>query len=294
MVVSGTLLVSCSKGEAALEMPTVELSGYAKGSSVDFNDATLNQISEGGGEMGYKFGLAATLYPTYRYSTAARDAMAKALFGSTYKIGDNVSATTYNKLTAGDKLAVDGAIFATALTAQEQGAVATVISGFFDRVNTDMAAAKAPAETSAYAILKNGAGQAAGDAWVADVATGKNYADRFFVHLVKQYVETYLPGEAEDMMKASPAISGWALGLVIEDGIRRAIAEVGADNIDGAALQKALAAIDMDVEGYGNPWKVTSNNNCIAWAQRAFQWKVDEDNWEPISDWYFPISRPTN
>jgi hypothetical protein len=115
-----------------------------------------------------------------------------------------------------------------------------------------------------------------------------------FINDVKEYVETYLPSKAQTMMKASPAISGWALGLVIEDGIRRAIAEVGADNIDGSALQKALAAIDMDVEGYGNPWKVTSNNNCIAWAQRAFEWKVDEDNWEPISDWYLPISTPTN
>lgn len=110
----------------------------------------------------------------------------------------------------------------------------------------------------------------------------------------KEYVETYFPGDADAMMKASPAISGWALGIVIEDGIRRAIDAVGADNIDGPALQEALAAIDMDVEGYGNPWTVTSNNNCVAWAQRAFEWKIDQDNWEPISGWYFPMSTPTD
>ena len=192
MVVSGTLLLSCSKGEAALEMPTVELSGYAKGSSVDFNDATLNQISEGGGEAGYKFGLAATLYPTYRYTTAARDALAVALFGSPYYIGDKVTATTYSQLTSGDQLAVDGAIFATALTAAEQEAVITALTGFFDRVDTDMAAAKAPVATSAYAILKAGAGEAAANAWAADVAVNPTaYADRFFVHLVKQFVTAY-------------------------------------------------------------------------------------------------------
>lgn len=111
---------------------------------------------------------------------------------------------------------------------------------------------------------------------------------------VKDYVQTYFPGEADAMMKGSPAISGWALGIVIEDGIRRAIDEVGAENVDSVALQKALAAIDMDVEGYGNPWTVTPNDNCIAWAQRAFEWKIDQDNWEPISDWYFPISTPTD
>lgn len=186
-VVGGLVLAGCSSGQSALKMPDITLAGYSQGTSVDFNDATINSISEAGGEMGYKFGLAATLYPTYHYSTAARNAMAVALFGSPYKIGDGVSPTTYSQLTAGDQLAVDGAIFAT-LTAQEQNAVATAIAGFFDRVDTDMAAAKAPAETSAYALLKSSVGQSAADAWVADVLAGKNYADRFFVQLVKQYV----------------------------------------------------------------------------------------------------------
>jgi ABC-type branched-subunit amino acid transport system substrate-binding protein len=115
-----------------------------------------------------------------------------------------------------------------------------------------------------------------------------------FINDAREYVETYLPGDADAMLKASPAISGWALGIVIEDGIRRAIDEVGAENVDSVALQQALAAIDMDVAGYGNPWTVTPNDNCVAWAQRAFEWKVDQDNWEPISGWYFPISTPTD
>jgi hypothetical protein len=189
-LVGGLALTGCSNGQAELKMPDVTLAAYSKGTSVDFNDATLNQIAEGGGEAGYKFGLAATLYPTYHYSTAARDALAVAIFGSPYKIGDATSNTTFAKLTSGDQLAVDGAIFAT-LTAQEQAAVTTGIAGFFDRVDTDMAAAKLPAETSAYALLKDAAGQAAADAWVADIVAGKNYADRFFVHLVKQYVSIY-------------------------------------------------------------------------------------------------------
>ena len=189
-LVGGLALTGCSSGQAELKLPDVTLAAYSKGTSVDFNYATLNQIAEGGGEAGYKFGLAATLYPTYHYSTAARDALAVAIFGSPYYIGDGVSPTTFSQLTSGDQLAVDGAIFAT-LTAQEQAAVTTGIAGFFDRVDTDMAAAKLPAETSAYALLKDAAGQAAADAWVADIVAGKNYADRFFVHLVKQYVSIY-------------------------------------------------------------------------------------------------------
>jgi hypothetical protein len=187
-LVGGVALTGCSNGQAELKAPDITLASYAKGNSVDFNDATLNQIAEGGGEAGYKYGLAATLYPTYRYTTTARNTLAKALFGSPYKIGDATSETTFAQLTSGDALAVDGAIFATALTAQEQSAVTTAVAGFFDRVDTDMAAAKLPAETAAYGILKSGAGQAAADAWVADIVAGKNYADRFFVHLVKQFV----------------------------------------------------------------------------------------------------------
>ena len=115
-----------------------------------------------------------------------------------------------------------------------------------------------------------------------------------FINDAREYVQTYLPGDADAMLKASPVISGWALGIVIEDGIRRAIDEVGGENVDRVALQEALAAIDMDVEGYGNRWTVTPDDNCVAWAQRAFEWKIDQDNWEPISDWYFPISTPTD
>jgi hypothetical protein len=191
MLVAGTTLVGCSEGEAALEMPELTFIQYVKGSTVDFDDATLNQISEGGGEMGYKFGLAATLYPTYRYTTAARDAMAVAQFGSPYKVGDATSNTTYDQLTSGDQLAVDGAIFATALTPAEQEVVATAFDGFFRRVEADMAAEKAPSDTSAYVILTDSASQTAADAWASDVSDNMDYADRFFVHLVKQFVTAY-------------------------------------------------------------------------------------------------------
>jgi hypothetical protein len=193
IVVAGTMLVGCSNGEAALEMPEMTFIQYVKGSTVDFDDATLNQISEGGGEAGYKYGLASALYPTYRYSTAVRDGMAVAQFGSPYKVGDASSNTTYGQLTSGDQLAVDGAIFATALTAAEQDVVVLAVDGFFLRVDADMAAEKAPSDTSAYVILTGGASQTAADAWASEVSDNKSvYADRFFVHLVKQFV-TALP-----------------------------------------------------------------------------------------------------
>jgi hypothetical protein len=193
---AGAVMFGCSRGQAQLEMPTVELVQYQKGTTGDLDDATLNQTTESFGASNYRYGLAATVYPSY-YSTAARDAMARATpsIGSPYKFGDNVTPTTYAQLTANDKSVVDGRIFA-ALNQREQDAVADAIVGFFDRVSADMAAAKAPAETSAYAVLKQSIGEAAANSWASDVLTGKDYADRFFVHAVKQYM-TIMPSAFE-------------------------------------------------------------------------------------------------
>ena len=186
VIVAGAVLAGCSKGQAELKMPTVDLSQYSKGTAVDFDETTINQISGSSGELGLETGTAAAIYPTMYYSTAKRDQMAQALFGSVYKIGDGVSATTYGQLTDGDKLAVDLAIFA-GLSAAEQNVVEAGVAGFFNRVDTDIAAAKAPADTSAYAYLKNISTTAA-DGWATDLSLGKDAADAFFTWLVKESV----------------------------------------------------------------------------------------------------------
>lgn len=189
VIVAGVVLAGCSKGQAKLQMPTIELSQYLKGTTSDLNDATLNVMAEGGGEAGFKFGTMKAIYPTL--FDANKDAVAAAVFGSPYKFGNGVSATTYAQLTAGDQMTVDGTIFAAVLTAAEQNAVSTAVIGFLDRVDNDMAAAKAPDDTSAYALLKQNAGQAAADNWATDVAAGEDAADAFFTWLVKGFVLAY-------------------------------------------------------------------------------------------------------
>lgn len=197
VTVTGAALSSCSKNQGKLEMPTFEVYQYQKGTTGEFDIATLDQMAESLGETNYKFGLAASIYPTYHYSTAARDAMARSApgIGSPYKFGDNVTPTTYAQLTAGDKMVIDGSIFA-AMSSKEQDAVANAIAGFFDWVSSDMAAAKAPKDTSAYSILKQNASEVAANSWADDVLAGKDYADRFFVYAIRQYV-TMLPSAFE-------------------------------------------------------------------------------------------------
>jgi hypothetical protein len=187
VLVAGGLVVACSSGQAALEMPDMEIFQYLKGTMVDFNDATLNAMAEPGGEAGFKFGLMKAIYPDIFESN--KDAVAAMVYPPPYKIiksTDNASVTTYAMLTAGDATVVDGTIYALKLTAAEQDVVMTAVAGFFSRVENDSAAAKAPAQTSAYAILQ-GVSSTAADNWASEVAS-MDYADRFFINLVKEYV----------------------------------------------------------------------------------------------------------
>jgi len=189
ILVAGVVVSGCGNGQAALQKAAIELTQYLKGTTVDFDAATLYGISEGGGEAGWKFGQAMAIYPTYYFSEATLDAMAAYVFGSPYRIGDNVSDTTYAQLTAGDQMAAQGAAFFS-MPQAEQDVVATAVAGFFNRVDNDMAEAKAPADTSAYAILA-GVDADAATAWAAEVTAGQDYVDRFFINLVKSFVTAY-------------------------------------------------------------------------------------------------------
>ena len=115
-----------------------------------------------------------------------------------------------------------------------------------------------------------------------------------FITELEEYVLKYHPDEAEAWMRSSASISGWEPGTFMFDAIKRAVEEVGAENVNGTALRNALAEIDMTVEGWGNPWKVTEKNNCLNWAQRVFEWKIAEGKWVAISDWILPPSMPVD
>jgi hypothetical protein len=164
---------------------------YVRGSTVDFDDATINSISEGGGEAGNKYGTAATIYPTMYYSSDNRDAMAQYLFGTTYYVGgkptiydDGLNWTTHRMLTAGDQLKVNGAIFVT-MPAAEQEVVVDAVAGLFERQEADVSDALALTDTTIYLTLYGKVGQAAADGWKAAIETqvGLLYADKTYADL---------------------------------------------------------------------------------------------------------------
>jgi ABC-type branched-subunit amino acid transport system substrate-binding protein len=111
-----------------------------------------------------------------------------------------------------------------------------------------------------------------------------------FVNDLKEAILEYHTDEAEDLMRESGPLTGWGWGMYIADAIRRAVEEVGAENVDGLAIRDALAETNLTVEGFGNTWRFTENNHCLCLAQRAYEYLPAEDDWVAVSDWIMPAS----
>jgi len=111
-----------------------------------------------------------------------------------------------------------------------------------------------------------------------------------FITDLKEAIQRYRPGEAEALMRSSGPLAGWAMGLFMADAIRRAVEEVGAENVDRIAIRDALADTNMTVEGWGNTWKFTEDQYFLARAERVFEWSIAENDWVVISDWILPAS----
>jgi hypothetical protein len=261
LVVAGVAFVGCAEEkEKEMVAPDMEISQYLKGPTADFDAAVLNAMAEGGGEPGFKAGTAATMYPTFHFSMAARDAKAKALYPN-YR-GYDTADVTFAMLGAAEQSAVDGAILAS-LSATEKAAVDTAVVGFIDRIDIDMSDAVTPQETSAYAILAD-VSAAAANGWVTDLADGKDLADRFFVRMVKEAVVAYHAYHVFDpyylllfgYVPATPtdeqveAVARIAGELFFTNGTASATYPVEADAAAQARYFKSYAECDEMEKGY--------------------------------------------
>ncbi len=189
-LVVGLVLAGCGKGkEAALQEPGLELSAYERGSTVDFDEATINILAATGGEGGFKYEIMKAIYPTVWASNA--DNVARTLFPPPYWKGDGQN-TTYAFLTNGDKMAVDAAIFA-ALPPEEQQQVVAAVDGLFDRQAQDTGGARPLEENQAFQLLmgQDGTGYLAGQwktdatAWMAalNAKAAADYGGQTYSHL---------------------------------------------------------------------------------------------------------------
>jgi len=115
--------------------------------------------------------------------------------------------------------------------------------------------------------------------------------DNSFVADAREAVTRYRSqAEAAAQMRGTGYLAGWAWGVWLSNVITRAVEDVGADQVDAVAIRDALASTDMDVDGWGNTWKITETNSICARTQRVYQWNVDDEDWIACSDWILPPS----
>jgi len=115
--------------------------------------------------------------------------------------------------------------------------------------------------------------------------------DNSFIADAREAVTRYRSQEdAEAQMRGTGYLAGWAWGVWLSNAITRAVENVGADQVDAIAIRDALASTDIDVEGWGNTWKITETNSICARTQRVYEWNVDDEDWVACSDWILPPS----
>ena len=85
--------------------------------------------------------------------------------------------------------------------------------------------------------------------------------------------------------------TGWLTVKIWADAVRKAVAEVGVENVDSSAMRNAMLKIDMTVPGYGEAWKFRQGTVGFNVLQRMFimrQYTEAEDDWFALGDWFLP------
>ena len=253
-ILGGSLMaVGCGDGEkAALEMPTFALFQFQKGSTVDFDEATINSAANA--EANVKYGTAKAIYQSVW--AANQEAVANQLFPPPYWKGDGVT-TKYSALASGDQTTVDGTIFATKLSPAEQDIVSNAVNGMFDTYEEELAAARPFEQNTAYLILygtdntgtmsnawkaEATAWMAALNAWAAANKGGKTFAQLSYADRALATDNVFAKGAGT----VNPEYSFWRIMASgsFRNGIAASTNPGLADNISNATFGKGYATLD--------------------------------------------------
>jgi hypothetical protein len=112
-----------------------------------------------------------------------------------------------------------------------------------------------PSETwfSFYMLLRAGVSPANLENVIAGTYTPWWGDSNSFMDEVEEYAQKYHSAdELVTIHQGTGQFNGWAAGMIFVDAVRRAIAEVGVENLDGLAIHNALMETDLSVPGWGN------------------------------------------
>jgi hypothetical protein len=111
----------------------------------------------------------------------------------------------------------------------------------------------------------------------------------------KELLQRYRAGQASDIMASGNTYQGgMQASYVILEILRDAIAEVGAENIDGQAIYNA--AVKYKTEGTiweGRPqWNFSETQRYLVHAVEIYEWNAENKDLVRVADWQTLIEQP--
>lgn len=110
---------------------------------------------------------------------------------------------------------------------------------------------------------------------------GTPYSDRLGEMLAK-----YRSSDAATLKQGTTWLSGWMTAQIVTEAVREAAAKVGADRVDGDAINDAFHTMDVEFEGM--PAITLANSGTSHVFQPTFRiirYAAAQDEWSAVTDW---------
>jgi hypothetical protein len=113
--------------------------------------------------------------------------------------------------------------------------------------------------------------------------------DTAYSDYLNEMITKYRPGEAAKLKAGTTWMSAWLTAQIVTEAVREAAAKVGAKNVDGTAINDALLAMNLEIEGMTSITLANSGTHHVLQPKcRMIKYNAAEDDWFAINDWFLP------
>lgn len=124
--------------------------------------------------------------------------------------------------------------------------------------------------------------------WGPMTGSEQNTADWY--QTMVEVTQANHPGDWQARVSTTAPMTGWLTAESLHEGLRNAVKEVGADKLDGDALQAGFAAINLDLEQTGGTLAYTGGINVGLREAQMLEWDVATSQWKTTNNkWYLPL-----
>ncbi len=117
--------------------------------------------------------------------------------------------------------------------------------------------------------------------------------DNESIQQIRAYCLKYNPEiDLQEYETATGYISGWFWAMQLVHYVSEAAEKVGAENVDGRAIQEAGVNVDLEVPGFGQPWKTCEGAYIMSHQVKLMKYSAAQDHLSTISEWMTPESMP--